>query len=652
MFLLAGATALTGIFASCEDYLTLYPTDSITGEDFWTTSNDVNNVRAAAYYQLTQCEKNIVDWGELRSDNVTLNDPKKTEYRFLQEGVLQPIERMFSWANMYKGINLCNEVLENGQRMIDQNIDPSFTRNNWLSIKAEMISLRALYYFYLVRAYRNVPLVMKSVSTDKEALEARVEATPGHVILDTMIQQVKEAQAYANQAYGSIRDDKGRWTVTSMNALLADMSMWRACMVMGARTKAGLASDSSFLIKNKEGVTLTADQEKALSTELLLNTVKYCDAVLNRMKNEYDTRVKTQFFATEKERTQPFPLYQNAETEAFLVTDIPYREVFGEKNSFESVFELQHDANNNRNSTFSTYYYGNPDGSFRAGIMVANPALFSVATSVDPIKGYGKTDMRFLSYGLYDLGSSTFSNTTPIIKGVTKGMISADRKDMLKGTSSLYVFRNHNAMDASWPIYRLADIMLMKAEAIARLRTSYIGNNTYSAREAYLLVDQLFARNNPGVDSIDNQSTEYSIRLRQRSDVERKAWSTLTGAEQQTINEQLAQRHPGFSGATGSSALLHCIYAERQREFLGEGKRWFDLVRECEFRAHKDATKDVLNDWMNASSIVRNRLRTYWSLYNPIHSEELKVNSPKYGNKNGKLVQNEAWEIYMPKMSN
>lgn len=630
-----------GVFASCEDYLTLYPTDSITGEDFWTTSNDVNNVRAAAYYQLTQCEDKIVEWGELRSDNVTVNDMTKKAYIDLQDAVLLPTESMFSWESMYKGINLCNEVLENGQRMIDNNTDPSFTRNNWLSIKAEMISLRALYYFYLVRAFRNVPFVRHSVSTDAEAMAARIAATPGHAILDTLIREVQGVKVYANEAYGDNVSNKGRWTRTSINALLADMMLWRACMVVGAKAKADLAADSTMLVKDAKGVTLTAGQEVALATELLEGTVAYCDTILTRMKTEYDERLRTQTFTTDRQRTQPFPLILNDETLIFGVTDRPYEEVFGRGNSTESILELQHHATNNRNGTLSKYYYGNPDGGFKAGIMIANPMLFAQATGVDPAKGYGKTDMRFLSYGWYDINNP--SKSTPIIKGVSLGMLAGDRKDMLKGSERLAVLRNNNANDANWPVYRLADIMLMKAEAIARLHSAKIGSQKpeYSDRIAYLLVDELFRRNNPGVDSVDTKSTEYSQRLRERSDVEKKKWNTITAAELQTLNKQIAERHAQFSG------LLHCVYAERQREFLGEGKRWFDLVRECEFRGD---TKDVLNDWMSASTVVRNRLRTIWSLYNPIHSEELKVNGVKYGNKNGKLVQNEAWDIYMPKM--
>lgn len=101
----------------------------------------------------------------------------------------------------------------------------------------------------------------------------------------------------------------------------------------------------------------------------------------------------------------------------------------------------------------------------------------------------------------------------------------------------------------------------------------------------------------------------------------------------------------GTRYANYSNNLLYLVYCERQREFLGEGKRWFDIVRECEFRGE---TKDVLNDWVGAATNVRNRLRSIWSLYNPIYLEEIKVNGVGFGNAGGKLVQNPVWEKYMP----
>ena len=222
---------------SCNDFLTLYPTDSITKEDFWASRNDVDNVRNAAYYQLTQNTNKILIWGEFRSDNVELNKTEKNEFRRLQEGVLQPTENIYDWASMYKGINLCNEVLDNGERMVRQKVDPAFTESDFAPVKSEMLALRALYYFYLVRAYRNVPLVLHSVDTDKAAREARIAATPGDEVLKILIQELESNLSKTPTSYGSNDNNKNRFTRNGVHALLADMYLWRAGLLFHSKDK-------------------------------------------------------------------------------------------------------------------------------------------------------------------------------------------------------------------------------------------------------------------------------------------------------------------------------------------------------------------------------------------------------------------------------
>jgi len=156
----AGCLCLLGSsLQSCNDYLTVYPTDQITEEQFWQDKTDLDNVRAAAYRKLTESgtTAKILMWGEFRSDNLVLNKMEETSLMHLQNAVLMPTESMFDWSNFYTGINYCNMVIERGERMIQEQTDPSFSDGDWRPIKSEMQALRALYYFYLVRAFRDVP---------------------------------------------------------------------------------------------------------------------------------------------------------------------------------------------------------------------------------------------------------------------------------------------------------------------------------------------------------------------------------------------------------------------------------------------------------------------------------------------------------------
>lgn len=624
--LVAGAVVvLGGGMTSCEDYLTLYPTTSITEEEFWNTRNDVNNVRASAYYQLTQCTGKILAWGEFRSDNVELSDMSKANYRYMQEAVLQPSENLYDWSAFYKGINFCNKVLEHGQQMVDKGTDPSFTNIEWQPMKAEMVSLRALYYFYLVRSFRNVPFVRHSISTDAEALVAREKAVPGQVIMDSLIHEVEAVLPTAAINYGRNSSNKGRWTRTSIHALLADMYLWRAGMVYKGREK-------GFPVVNEKGATLSAAQEKSLATDLMKKTISHADYVIKEQMDEFKLNLDLNNVPQDdKRRAQTYPLIQS-EASSSGIFDAGYSDVLGSSNSSESVFELQYDGVNVKNGVITEMFYGNSgSGGYKSGLMLANPSLFSKDAPVDPAKGYGRTDMRFVSYTLRN-DESAKTNAVSIVKGAAKSVFitfsGTALGDITKSTGS-YSMQEANSQSTNWPVYRLSDMMTLKAEAMARL--GGFGLPDYPERDTYRILDELFRRNNPTADTVAASSNLFCKRLRSY-----KAFK----ADDDKDGTGWKKRYEDYGSP------LKLAFNERQREFLGEGKRWYDIVRECEFRG---ATKDVLSDWVGLSSVVRNRLRSLWSLYNPIYLEELKVNGKEYGSKTGQLTQNPAWEKYMPK---
>lgn len=624
--LVAGAVVvLGGGMTSCEDYLTLYPTTSITEEEFWNTRNDVNNVRASAYYQLTQCTGKILAWGEFRSDNVELSDMSKANYRYMQEAVLQPSENLYDWSAFYKGINFCNKVLEHGQQMVDKGTDPSFTNIEWQPMKAEMVSLRALYYFYLVRSFRNVPFVRHSISTDAEALVAREKAVPGQEIMDSLIHEVEAVLPTAAINYGRNSSNKGRWTRTSIHALLADMYLWRAGMVYKGREK-------GFPVVNEKGDTLSAAQEKSLATDLMKKTISHADYVIKEQMDEFKLNLDLNNVPQDdKRRAQTYPLIQS-EASSSGIFDAGYSDVLGSSNSSESVFELQYDGVNVKNSVITDMFYGNSgSGGYKSGLMLANPSLFSKDAPVDPAKGYGRTDMRFVSYTLRN-DESAKTNAVSIVKGAAKNVFitfsGTAFGDITKSTGS-YSMQEASSQSTNWPVYRLSDMMTLKAEAMARL--GGFGLPDYPERDTYRILDELFRRNNPTADTVAASSNLFCKRLRSY-----KAFK----ADDDKDGTGWKKRYEDYGSP------LKLAFNERQREFLGEGKRWYDIVRECEFRG---ATKDVLSDWVGLSSVVRNRLRSLWSLYNPIYLEELKVNGKEYGSKTGQLTQNPAWEKYMPK---
>ncbi len=607
-FLAIGLLLLGMSFTSCEDYLTVLPTNSITEPDFWQDKNDLDNVRAAAYKKMTDADltSKILIWGELRSDNLALNDMTQENIQHLQQAILQPTEGMFDWAPFYTGINYCNKVLEKGEVMTEpgNEVDPSFRRGDWQPIKAEMISLRALYYFYLVRAFRNVPYVTSSVSTDAEAMNSRIAATQGVMILGDLLTQLEEAVTYGAEDYGNNSDNKGRFNKRSIYALMADMYLWRGCMLLNSEAKGDV-------VTNAEGDTLATAELNTLSNQCFTRSIECADACLAYFQQDYEElEAENPYLPAPENERYPYLTYITSFAQEGAFDNI-YGSIWVDKNSSESIFELQYDGVNTINSTIRTYLSSVESGLTPEYMVGSGTLTGSASANYAPDRGFGKVDLRLLE--TFDYTTSTASQPT-IHKNIVSGLYITNIEDMTEGCTGSYSGTN----TSNWPVYRLTDIMLIKAEAIARsVSSSTNAQNDENVNEGFRLCNAIFDRCNPALEPTTNTSVSSDLRNSRLNDDYATSGSGLTAGD-----------------------LLTLVYNERQREFVTEGKRWFDLARQCEAT---NAPTDVLQDYATLSSSVRGRMRVIWALYNPIYSEELRVNGVEYG---GMLEQNPVWERY------
>lgn len=590
-------------FTSCEDFLTILPTNQIPEENFWEDKNDLEGVRAAAYQKITQASVTgrMLYWGEFRGDNLDLNKMENTSIMYLQDGVLQPTESMFSWADFYSGINYCNLVLEKGEEMVANGTDPSFSNSDWRPVKAEMLSLRALYYFYLVRAYRDVPFVTVPVHTDEEALNSRIAATSGKTVLASLINDLENAINLAQVRFSQPAENKGRFTRNSVRTLLADIYLWQGCLYK--RTDPNAARQCF---------------EKAY---------QHSTQVLNDMMAKYKEDLDKNNNATNEQLTQKYPMLLNTPS-TLSVTDNPYNQIFGGKNSDESIFEIQYSqVDNNKNTSITSYlgYYSSQE--MHPAIMTVSSSLLSTSL-VNPEVGFGKTDFRMV-----ETCDVRYKETKkPMLKNIATSINILDMENVSMGYSASY--RTSEEQYGNWPVYRLSDLLLIRAEACARYwnianaskkgedftepATYPFSLTSYDIAEAFESVNALFKRNNPklvGTDDASDVANEFKV-------------------------DRLSAT---YSAKLTCSELLTLVYRERQREFVGEAKRWFDLVRQAEYTGDYKAT---LTDFGTFKSSVKNRLTSINAFYNPIYSEELKVNGVEYG---GSLTQNPAWERYSKK---
>lgn len=655
--LLAGSLiACAGVMTSCDDYLTLLPTDKLPEESFWQDKADLDGVRAGAYDQLAASGQTtkILQWGELRSDNLTLNNVSNTTIDNLQNAVLQPSNSMFDWSGFYTGINYCNLVIEKGEDMTTpgEEIDPSFTRSDYNVYLAEMTALRSLYYFYLVRSFRDVPYITHSIRTDAEARASHPAATPGVAILGDCIKQMEATVNYAADNFGSDSENRGRFTKIGVKSLLADMYLWRACMLkdyVSKGTSEGVTKNiniddvaitdadgnvtgyKTYGNDGTDGQDITDSYCNNLVKECLQKSKDYAQQVIDKLKEEYDKDMEeSNSTYTEEERTQPYPLYLNNRNST-SITDVPYNNNFNLQNSNESVLELQYDGSTVTNSTVNSYFSTYANNQFTPGIMTLSNNLISQATSVDPEIGYGKTDLRLLETCYYPSSATS----KPVIKFVLTSFTISNTEDLVSSNVlSNFSGRTSSSNNAHWPIYRLTDLMLIKAEAIARLGIINNSIDLADLQEGFRLVNLIFKRNNPALvtpsEAESNPTKKTNSLYSER----------LTGDAYCTSNNKATKT---------ASDLLSNVYRERQREFVGEGKRWYDIVRQAEYSyVANDLDNSNALSFGSFKSTVTGRLKKIYALYNPIYSEELKVNGVGQAD-GGQLVQNPVWDRYTKK---
>jgi len=146
---------------SCSDWLNLKPEDGVIREEYWKTKEQVNSYVIGCYSSLLNgpVEKMFL-WGELRADMVENGIFPINSYTEVKDGEISASNSIVNWASIYTTINNCNILLKYASTV--QAVDGTFTDKQLKQYEAEALTLRAMMYFYLVRSFRDVPLVLEA----------------------------------------------------------------------------------------------------------------------------------------------------------------------------------------------------------------------------------------------------------------------------------------------------------------------------------------------------------------------------------------------------------------------------------------------------------------------------------------------------------
>ncbi len=471
---------------SCSDWLELIPPGGLIREEFWKTKADVEAVLMATYSEFSRMDRSLFLYGELRADMLKGSGNQGWNEQLISENNIYPDNGFTNWNTFYKVINYCNEVIVNAPLV--QEIDNTFTDYQMQGLVSEAYFLRSLAYFYLVRIYKEVPLVLKPSETDDTDFYIKKETE--ETVLNQIVADLEANRAFApSESFKTIAENKGRASKASFDALLADIALWRF------------------------------DYN---------NAVKYADQII---------------------QTRKFVLMPSGR----------WFELFYPGNTLEGILEFQFNTSlQQRNGTYDLT--SRNSNQYKPSQKALELLSFKYASEL--VRG---EDASIRKYGEDDFIIWKYVGQAP------------DGQSARTGTDQY---------SCNWIVYRYADILLMKAEALSQL-------GRYN--EAYDIISEI--RDRAGVSSISIANTP--------------------------------------------TAYEDAILNERALELAFEGKRWFDLLRMG--RRNNYARKDKLieiivsNVPSTQKRILATKLTNPLGWYLPVYEGEIE--------RNKNLVQNPYYDF-------
>ncbi|MCR5132097.1 MAG: RagB/SusD family nutrient uptake outer membrane protein [Prevotella sp.] len=557
-------------FTSCSDFLEIEPLELITLDKFWNEEADVENVVAGCYSAM-QSEA-IIDrmmaWGEFRSDNLVggTGVQNKIDLSNIFKENINASNVYTTWGEFYNVINRCNTVLHYAPMVAEK--DPNYTQSELEATKAEVSAIRDLMYFYLIRAFRDVPYSTEPFLDDNQTLD--LPATKFEDVLDSLILDLESVQNLAVKKYPVTKDyyQRGRITQDAIHAMLADMYLW------------------------KQDYT---------------NAVRYADMVIAAKLQDYEDNLnKAGSNASTTDRLiDGYPLINDAYTTGNSY-GTAFSSIFGAGNSTESIFELIFMKNDQMKANASVNnLYGNAT-TFPGYVKPADFICTDVSDGLFAVF-MNKYDTRYYENLQQVGGSGTLYGINKY--AYTDARVNTGTADITTTYSGVYT---DGYCHANWIVYRLTDVMLMKAEALVEMVNAEDSTEVGKAqadtllKQAFQIVNAISKRSNCSSSAKDIDATNL----------------------------------------TTKSQMQALVLEERQRELMFEGKRWFDLVR----RSRRDGNTNYLvgvvsRKGSSGGTAISSKLSRMDAIYWPYNNDEIKVNknlvqNPAFGSGDNNSYQN------------
>lgn len=216
-FKFIGLIILAISFFSCSDLLDKEPISSFSADGFYKTTSDA---QAGVYgiYDAAQSvfRTNFAYWGEGRADNVQTAQSGEG-MQLLQNNLDESIASAY-WGSLYDMINRANYAIKYIPDIFEEGNETG------TQLAGEARALRALAYFYLVRIWGDVPLILEPYQSIEQ--DIFISRTDKQLVLAAIEEDLTYAAQNCREKFGNDRD-RIMFTKGSANALLTHVYMWQ-----------------------------------------------------------------------------------------------------------------------------------------------------------------------------------------------------------------------------------------------------------------------------------------------------------------------------------------------------------------------------------------------------------------------------------------
>lgn len=260
----------------CDKLLESKTESSITDADYFQSENDFDPYVAGIYIFMRGSAKtgpqsitgiaNNLTYGTERSEELV----SALNSRFTQAWTqnISPTSGAFDYTTWYKAIGNCNLLLAKIEHF---NFTNEATKKR---VMAEAYSLRAYFYFSLIRIIGDTPLMLQSISSEN------VPQLPRSPAKDVMAQIIADLDQALSLFPEKTIPSKYRFSYVSAQALKADAKLWSAKVLGGGTSDFNDAISALAEVEKTAGLTLRTDFREVTTTRA--NTEVVLAAYFNR----------------------------------------------------------------------------------------------------------------------------------------------------------------------------------------------------------------------------------------------------------------------------------------------------------------------------------------------------------------------------------